>query len=59
MREINVADVRVGRYKIAACIINVWGYMEILLPLVICGKRINPFQMNIQSTIYTEVRLIL
>ena len=33
--------------------------MEILLPLVICGKRINPFQMNIQSTIYTEVRLIL
>ena len=33
--------------------------MEILLPLVICGKRINSFQMNIQSAIYTEVRLIL
>ena len=33
--------------------------MEILLPLVIYDKRINPFQMNIQSTIYTEVRLIL
>ena len=32
--------------------------MEILLPLVISGERINPFQMNIQSTIRSQVNII-